>query len=192
VITRPPPRPADALGVRNVRFRQVDAEVIDEDAASLDGVLCRWGYMLMSDPAAALKQTRRVLRPGGRLVLAAWTGPEENRWSSVPSRELVRRGLLEPPDPDPPGQFAWAEEGAVAEQLEAAGFVDFEVAAVDFTMSYASARDWWDATRALSMRFDDAVAGLDEATADDIRASLAPEGGPLDVPARTWVAAATG
>ena len=62
---------AEALGLRNVRFKQIDAETsIDVEAASIDGVLCRWGYMLMADPVTALTQTRRVLRPGGRLVLA--------------------------------------------------------------------------------------------------------------------------
>jgi hypothetical protein len=33
------------------------------------GVLCRFGYMLM-DAAAALSETRRVLRAGGRMALA--------------------------------------------------------------------------------------------------------------------------
>src|SRR5918992_4706963 len=37
-------RRAEAQGVRNVRFRQIDAEVIDQPAASIDSVLCRWGY----------------------------------------------------------------------------------------------------------------------------------------------------
>src|SRR4051794_21422174 len=46
---------ARSLGIRNVRFRQIDAETsIDQPAASVDGVLCRWGYMLMHDPGTAL------------------------------------------------------------------------------------------------------------------------------------------
>ena len=69
-------RRAEQLGLDNVRFKQIDAESsIDIEAASIDGVLCRWGYMLMADSETALRETRRVLKPGGRLALAAWTGP---------------------------------------------------------------------------------------------------------------------
>ena len=52
---------AEKLGITNVRFRQIDAESIDQPAATLDGVLCRWGYMLMADPEAARRETRRIL-----------------------------------------------------------------------------------------------------------------------------------
>jgi hypothetical protein len=146
----------------------------------------------------ALAQTRRVLKPGARLALAAWTAPEENLWSALPARELIRRGLEERPDPDAPGQFAWAPEGVIGERLEEAGFVDYEVAAVDFTVSYASLEDWWASTSDLSMRFADATRGIDEATRAEIQAALGEAAAPftdgdgaLAIPARTWMAAAT-
>lgn len=190
---------AEALGLDNVRFKQIDAETgIDIEAASIDGVLCRWGYMLMADPVTALVQTRRVLRPGARLALAAWTGPDENPWSALPAREMIRRGLEERPDPDAPGQFAWAREGVIAERLEEAGFVDYEIAAVDFTTSYDSMDDWWASTQDMSMRFADATAGMDAATRAEIQAALAEAAAPftdgdgaLAIPARTWVAVAS-
>jgi len=190
---------AKALGLDNVRFKQIDAETaIDIEAASIDGVLCRWGYMLMADPVTALAQTRRVLKPGGRLALAAWTGPEDNLWSALPARELIARGLEEPPDPDAPGQFSWAPEGVIAERLEEAGFVDYDIAAVSFTDRYASLDDWWESTRDLSMRFADATARLDDATKAEIQAALADAAAPytdgdgaINIPARTWTAAAT-
>ena len=190
---------AKALGLDNVRFKQIDAETgIDIEAASIDGVLCRWGYMLMADPVTALAQTRRVLKPGGRLALAAWTAPDENLWSALPVRELVARGLEERPDPGAPGQFAWADQRVIADRLEEAGYVDFELAAVGFTVSYDSLDDWWASTRDLSMRFADATAGLDDATKAEIRAALAEAAGPftdgdgaIAIPARTWTAVAT-
>jgi ubiquinone/menaquinone biosynthesis C-methylase UbiE len=58
------------LGVANVDYRVIDAERIELHDDSVDGVLCRFWYMLMADPAAAFAETRRVLRPGGRLALA--------------------------------------------------------------------------------------------------------------------------
>jgi SAM-dependent methyltransferase len=192
-------RRAEALRLDNVRFRQIDAEAnLDLPAASLDGVLCRWGYMLLADPEAALRETRRVLRPGARVALAAWTGPADNRWSAEPVAVLTERGLLEPPaDPDAPGQFAWAREGIIAEHLDAAGFLEPEVTTVDFAYVFDSVRAWWDAQIGLSMRTADAAAGLDDATLDAVLAELARRGeafaqpgGGLRIPARTWVAAA--
>jgi ubiquinone/menaquinone biosynthesis C-methylase UbiE len=61
-------RRAAQLGLNNVEFRVMDAEHMDLEDDSVDGVLCRWGFMLMADPVAALRETRRVLRDGGRVA----------------------------------------------------------------------------------------------------------------------------
>ena len=188
---------AKALGVENVRFLQIDAELIDKPAATLDGVLCRWGFMLMADPEAALRQCRRVLKPGGRLALAAWEGPEANPWSSVPQAELRRRGLAEAPDPGAPGQFAWARQETIAETLQAAGFVDFELDSVGFVMAYDDVEHWWESQLDLSRSFSDAVASAPPSVRAEVRDALtgaaakyATADGRLEIPARTWVAGA--
>jgi SAM-dependent methyltransferase len=190
-------RRATALGIANVRFRQIDAEAIDLEAASVDGALCRWGYMLMADAEAALRDTRRVLRPGGRLALAAWAAPEDNPWSAMLLDELVARGAAEPM-PAGPGQFAWAPEGVIAENLEAAGFVEYEVDAIGFTFDFPSVADWWEGQRAMSLRIRDAIEGMDAAGQAAAQAALertaepwATGDGSFAIPARTWVAVAT-
>jgi SAM-dependent methyltransferase len=189
-------RRAQELGVHNVRFKQIDAETsIDLEAASLDGVLCRWGYMLMADPEAALRETRRVLKPGRRVALAAWAAAEHNPWSALPVREMIAQGVTEPPDPAVPNQFTWSEEGLIAQHLDAAGFTEHHVESLDFAYTYRSAADWWASQSAFSSAFRTAVAQADD---DDIAAvgdaldrhaeQFAQPDGTLQVPARTWVA----
>jgi SAM-dependent methyltransferase len=189
-------RRAEALGIGNVRFKQIDAsQPIDIETASIDVVLCRWGYMLMDDPENALRETRRILKPGARVALAAWTTAEQNRWSSLPVELLLERGLVEPVEPGPGGQFAWGEEGIIAEHLQAAGFVEYEVEAVDFPIRYASVEAWWETTRSMGLRARNAripdehewLNALREAARDWTQ-----DDGSLAIPARTWVAAATG
>jgi SAM-dependent methyltransferase len=185
-------RRAEQLRIANVRLRQMDANVpLDQPAASLDAVLCRWGYRLMNDGEAALRETRRVLKQDGKVALAAWTGPEDNRWSSAPVKILQARGLIEP-DPPGPGQFAWAREGAIAEHLESAGFVEHRVETVSFSFQFDDVEDWWAAQVQTSTRISDVDAQMDTATRravlDDLAAAMNDE---LTIPARTWVASAT-
>src|SRR5918912_1414818 len=85
-------RRAEEIGVKNAEFRVLDAERMDLKTESVDGVLSRWGYMLMIDPAAAFAETRRVLRPGGRLAFSVFGAPERNPWASLPGRLLVGQG----------------------------------------------------------------------------------------------------
>jgi SAM-dependent methyltransferase len=113
------------LGVRNVEYRIVDAEQIELDTDSVDGVLCRFGYMLMADPAAALSETRRVLHQGGRITLAVWGAPVRNPFWGIIGISLGQRGLIPPLEPPPaPGIFSMASAARTTALLNGAGFGD--------------------------------------------------------------------
>jgi SAM-dependent methyltransferase len=192
-------RRAQRLGIANVRFRQMDANLpLDQPAASLDGVLCRWGYMLLNDGEDALRETRRILKPGAAVALAAWTAAEENQWSARPLEILRGRGLADPPDPTAPGQFAWAAPGAVQEHMEAAGFVEPRVERLEFAMRYEDVDEWWVSSTLTNVGVGLADERMDFATRSDVLADLEraatdyeqPDG-TLVIPAATWVAAAT-
>lgn len=130
------------LGLENVDYRVVDAERIELDPDSVDGVLCRYGYMLMEDAAAALAETRRVLRPGGRVTLAVWGPPERNPFFGVTARVLVERGHVPPPDPEGPGIFSMASAERTSALLEGAGFTSTRVEEIPVSFEFDDAEDY--------------------------------------------------
>jgi ubiquinone/menaquinone biosynthesis C-methylase UbiE len=185
-------RNGEARGARNVDYRVLDAERTDLPDDSVDGVVCRWAYMLMADPGAALAETRRVLRPGGRLAFAAWRTAEHNPWQAVPGMTLIRRGHRPAPVPGEPGIFAMGEPGRIRELVTGAGFAEPELEEIAFEYHYADFEDLWGAVSGLSPvgRTLDALPEDErEATRAEVRRNMAPYrngDGSYTAPAATW------
>ncbi|TFZ07018.1 methyltransferase domain-containing protein [Ramlibacter henchirensis] len=61
-----------------IEWHEANALSLPFETASFDGIACGLGLMFLPDRAAALREWRRVLRPGGQLMLTVWDRIEEN------------------------------------------------------------------------------------------------------------------
>jgi SAM-dependent methyltransferase len=153
--------------------------------------------MLMADPAAALRESRRVLRGGGPLCFAVWRSPELNPWASVPAMTLVQLGHMPPPEPGTPGMFALADPERIASLVRGAGFGEPELEEIAFSFRYADFDDAWDAltrlagppARALAALADDERQGARAAIERNLGAFRG-EDGSYAMPAASWGALA--
>lgn len=151
---------AEGLGVSNVEFLRLELEWIDLETASVDGILCRWGLMFAVDQGAAIREMRRVLRPGGRLALSTWAGPELNPWATIPTEALVELGHAKPPDPTVPGMFAVSDHARLRTLLEDGGFVEIVLDDLDLERTTENTRTYIDETRDLSLAFAEVLERL--------------------------------
>ncbi len=189
---------ARAKGIENVEFRRLDLDWIDLETASVDAVLCRWGYMLATDPEASFRETRRVLRPGGRVALAVWDREEDNAWATVITDALRKLGLAEPARPGGPGRFALADRERLGELLGAAGFLDVVVSAIDIPRAEESVASFLEESRELSPLLGQLWGELDagererlERTVAELATPYTGADGSLTLSARSLVASAS-
>jgi ubiquinone/menaquinone biosynthesis C-methylase UbiE len=173
-------RRATELGLGNCEFRVMDAEHMDLPDDSVDGVLCRWGYMLMADPAAALAETRRVLRDDGRLAFSVWGDPDRNPWRGRAGEFLVERGHMPAPAPGTPGIFALADPERVRELVTAAGFTDPELEEVEVEWRFEDFDDYWEFIEELVGGISMVLRQLSDADRAAVREAVSEAVGPFE------------
>jgi ubiquinone/menaquinone biosynthesis C-methylase UbiE len=81
---------AAELGVADrVELHQGDVQALDLPDSSVDTVLSTFTFCAIPDPGAAAKEVARVLRPGGKFVLAEH-GRSSKRWMTAAMRGIEK------------------------------------------------------------------------------------------------------
>jgi ubiquinone/menaquinone biosynthesis C-methylase UbiE len=166
-------RRASELELDNVETRVLDAERMDLDDDSVDGIICRWGFMLMLDPHSALEECRRVLKKGRRLALSVWASPEENPWVTVTGMTMMQLGHQPGGDPfGPGGMFSMAEPGTIRSMLTSASFTDIMIEEMPVDWRYGSFDEAWDFMTQVAGAIAAVVKQLPQEDVDKLRAAL--------------------
>lgn len=174
-------RGATERGLDNVEFRVLDAQQIDLPDSSVDGVLSRFGLMLVPEQEQAMGEIRRVLRPGGRCAYATWGPPDRNPWIFQIVTALLQNGHAPPGDPFAPGGvFSLATPERNHELAAAAGFANVTVEELTGTMRFESADDYWTFNTAVAGPVADLVAALRSDQLHAIRTTLDPSLAPFE------------
>jgi ubiquinone/menaquinone biosynthesis C-methylase UbiE len=104
-----------------VEWRQVDACALPMPDASMDAVVCQFGYMFVPDRPLALREARRVLRPGGLLAFNVWGSLQDNPIAQVAHDTI---GSFFPDDPPTFYQvpFSMHDRAELEQLVSGAGF----------------------------------------------------------------------
>jgi SAM-dependent methyltransferase len=194
-------RDAVEAGVANASFTVRDVQ-IDDLGGPYDLAFSRFGTMFFASPVAALRNIRRSLAPGGRLVMVVWRRREDNDWL-YRAQTIVEPMVERPEEYDEPtcgpGPFSMSGADTVSHQLLLAGFGDVELhrhdipiligrtmdEAVDFTMALGPAGE-------LLRIAGDRAAALHGPVREALAAGYAEYAGPDGVraPSSTWIVSA--
>lgn len=131
---------ARAEGLEQAAFVKADAQTYAFEPGDFDAAISRFGVMFFEDPQAAFANIRRGVRPDGALTFVAWRSPMENPFMITAVQAAAPfLPAMEPPNPNAPGQFAFADAGKVRRILELSGWRDVDVAPLDLPSSVAEA-----------------------------------------------------
>lgn len=193
---------AEEAGLANVSFEAADVGV-DDLGGPHDFAFSRFGTMFLVNPVASMRNIRRALRAGGRLVMVVWRRREDNDWL-YRGQTIVERIVSRPEEYDEPtcgpGPFSLAGADTTSDILIGAGFEEIELhrcdrpimigrdvdEAVDFLMALGPAGE--------ILRLQGArAAHLHGPVRDALRDGLSEftqEDGRLWAPSSTWIVSA--
>lgn len=133
-------------GVRNVTFEVMEAEQLDLAQGSFDVAISRYGLPHFTNSREALRETLRVLRPGGRLIAAMHGAVAKNPYFTAPVLALQK--FHHSPEPiTERGPFFYHDPGLLDAALRFAGFVDVVVKVVDGEVTIPDFTAYWESQK---------------------------------------------
>jgi ubiquinone/menaquinone biosynthesis C-methylase UbiE len=125
----------------NVIWREADASALPFAGGFFDAVVCQFGVMFFPDKDAAMRETHRVLSPGGVFLFNVWDSFEQN-----PVARIAHETIGSFFDHDPPSfyetPFGFHDADLIRRLLQKAGFEKIEISIVTLPCQSRSAAEF--------------------------------------------------
>jgi SAM-dependent methyltransferase len=158
-----------AAAYAHVSTAVFDQSEIAAESGHFDAAISRHGLMFVEDPAGAVREAARVLRPGGRYAAMTWGPRELNPWLGLVLDAVGEQFGVPFPPPGVPGPFSLDDGALLTSVFEEGGLLDVQVETVATPMHAASLEAWWERVPRLAGPLATALAGMEP----DVREAIA-------------------
>ncbi len=159
-------------GLRNVETRVCDAGTLPFADASVDAVLCRFGFMFFPDVDVAAREFARVAKPGATICAAVWGEPAKNPWATAIMGTIARHVAMPSPPPGSPGLFRCAPIGYMSKVFAEAGLRDITEEEVSCDLVHDTPQRYWEFMTDIAAPVVAGLAKADEAAREQIRSEV--------------------
>lgn len=163
---------AQARGLQNFDAKVADAENLPFNDNEFDAAVCRLGTMYFANPANGVKEIARVLKPGRRMALAAWSEPAKNPWATTAAGVINKLLNLPAASPDAPGVFRCSRPGLLSELLEQAGLKEINQVEVTGEGIYNSPEHYWEFVMDVVAPVATPLSNADDATREQAKQAV--------------------
>jgi ubiquinone/menaquinone biosynthesis C-methylase UbiE len=144
-MARETQREIEGRGLKQAEARQMDAEHLTFSDSSFDFVLCGFSLQFFPHLVQALSEFRRVLKPGGQIVVTTWGGDDE-RWDWYDDLRKAHGAVLKL------GSQSLDTPEEIQRWFSQAGFVNIQIHTKEMDMIYREEEEWWNVEWSISGR----------------------------------------
>lgn len=124
-----------------VEWTQADLCNLRFADGAFDAVVCQFGLMFAPDKLAAVREARRVLRPGGTFLVTTWAPLERNPIVAVAHHAITLLLAEDPPQHLRRTPFGFGDPEVLADLLHEGGFRDVVVDVLEKAATSPSASE---------------------------------------------------
>lgn len=154
---------ATKKGITNFETKVCDVCELPFADNTFDAISCRFGFMFFPDMQLAANEMVRVLKPGGKIAVAVWNGPENNFWITACMSVINKNMQLPPPPAGAPGMFRCAKDGLIVDLFRNAGLTTVSQKEVNSILKTGTTERYWTMMTEVAAPFVSALSKADDA-----------------------------